>query len=177
MARAGSTRLAEARGQSPARVARRTIRPTLAFWGAWAFTVLLFFRPQETITILEPLHLSEVIAIGSLLALFAGRVSSGLPPVRLLPELVGVIGLALVMLATVPFSIWPGGALNAFLDVYLKVALIFLLLTHSVLSLDMLRRLNAIVVMAMGYAALRGTLDYLRGANIYEGRLWGPSRA
>jgi O-antigen ligase len=78
------------------------------------------------------------------------------------------------MVATVPFSIWPGGALNAFLEVYLKVALIFVLLTHSVLSLQMLRRLNWLMVLAMGYVAVRGTFDYVRGVNVIDGRLWGP---
>lgn len=151
----------------------RKIRPTIAFWGAWAFTLLLFFRPQENLPFLEPLHMSEIVAVGSLAALFLGRISAGLPPVRLMPEVVGVFGLATVMLFTAPFSIWPGGAMSTFLDVYLKVGLIFLLLTHSTLSLDMLRRLNSVVLMAMGFLALRGVFDYARGANVHEGRLWG----
>jgi O-antigen ligase len=151
----------------------RRIRPTLAFWGAWAFTFLLFIRPQETLPFLEPLHMSEIVAVGSLAALFLGRMSAGLPPVRLMPEIVGVFGLALVMVLTAPFSIWPGGAMKTFLDVYLKVGLIFLLLTHSTLSLDMLRRLNFVVLIAMGFLAFRGVFDYARGANVHEGRLWG----
>ena len=164
----------EARPPALSPAAVRDLRPTLAYWGAWIFTALLFFRPQDAILLLEPLHLSEITAIVGLLALFSARISAGQPPVRLMPELVGVLGFAVVMLATVPFSIWPGGALNAFIEVYLKVALIFVLLTHSVLSLEMLRRLNWLMVLAMGYVAVRGTFDYVRGVNIIEGRLWGP---
>lgn len=164
----------EVRPPTRARAPVRDLRPTLAYWGAWMFTALLFFRPQDTLLLLEPLHLSEVSAIVGLLALFSARVSAGQPPIRLMPEIIGVLGLAAVMVATVPFSVWPGGALNAFLEVYLKVALIFMLLTHSVLSIDMLRRLSWLMVLAMGYVALRGTFDYVRGANIIDGRLWGP---
>jgi O-antigen ligase len=118
--------------------------------------------------------LSDVAAVGALSALFLSRMSAGLPPVRLLPELAGVLGLAVVMLATAPFSIWPGGAVNDFLDIYVKVALIFILLTHSVNSVEMLRRLSWLMVLAMGYVALRGTFDYARGVNVEDGRLWGP---
>jgi O-antigen ligase len=63
---------------------------------------------------------------------------------------------------------------NEFLDIYLKVALIFMLLTHSVVSVDMLRRLTWLMVLAMGYVALRGAFDYARGANLVDGRLRGP---
>jgi putative inorganic carbon (HCO3(-)) transporter len=157
---------------APGRV--RDPRPTLAFWGGWAFTALLFFRPQDTLPWLEPLHLPEVVAIVALVALFGSRMSAGLPLIRPLPELFGVLGLAIVMLLTMPFSIWPGGAFNSFVDVYLKVALIFLLLTHSVRSVDMMRRLTWLLVVALSYAALRGALDYMRGVNVQDGRLWGP---
>jgi O-antigen ligase len=165
----------EVRPPPPAKAPVRDLRPTLAYWGAWTFTALLFFRPQNSIPLLEPLHLPEMTAIVGLLALLSARISAGQPPVRLMPELVGVLGFAAVMLVTVPFSVWPGGALNAFVDVYLKVALIFVLLTHSVLSIEMLRRLNWLMVLAIGYVAIRGTFDYVRGVNIIEGRLWGAS--
>lgn len=150
-------------------------RPDLAYWGALIFTALLFFRPQDSITVLTPLHLSEVVAIVSLLALTVSRLSTGQPLLRMTPELVGVLGLAVVMVATAPFSIWPGGAFNSFLDVYLKVALIFILLTHSIRSPEMLRRMTWLIVLAMGYVALRGVADYARGINLVKGgRLIGP---
>jgi putative inorganic carbon (hco3(-)) transporter len=155
----------------PGRV--RDPRPTLAFWGSWAFTALLFFRPQDVLPWLEPLHLPEVVAIIGLTALFAARMSAGLPLIVPLPELFGVLGLAIVMVMTMPFSIWPGGAFNSFVDVYLKVALIFVLLTHSVRSLDMLRRLTWLLVVILSYVALVGAFDYARGVNVQDGRLWG----
>ncbi len=149
-------------------------RPDLAYWGACAFTALLFFRPQDTLTVLGPLHLSEAVAIVALIALLVSRIGAGLPPVQWTPELTGVILFAVVMVGTAPFAIWPGGALNALVDVYLKVVLIFILLTHSIRSPAMLRRICWLVVLAMGYVALRGVLDYARGLNLDRGRLHGP---
>jgi O-antigen ligase len=152
------------------------VRANVAYWGACVFTVLLFFRPQDTIPGLEVLHLSEVTAIIALSALAYSRVSVGLPLVNYTPELAGVLGLAVVMLATAPFSIWPGGAINAMTDVYLKVVLVFILLTHALRSPDLLRRVAWLIVLAMGYIAVRGCVDYVRGINLVEdGRLHGAS--
>lgn len=161
---------------APAPFALPIVRPDIAYWGACLFTVLLFFRPQDAFPILAPLHLSEITAVVALIALGVSRVSAGQPILRFSPELAGVVGLAVVMVATAPFSIWPGGAINAMMDVYLKVALIFILLTHSIRSPDMLRRITWLIVLAMGYVAFRGCIDYVRGMNLVEnGRLAGAT--
>jgi O-antigen ligase len=151
------------------------VRADVAYWGAWLFTALLFFRPQDTFPVLDPLHLPEVTAIAALLAMGAIRLAAGQPFVKMTPEIAGVLGLAVVMLATTPFSVWPGGAFNAFVEVYLKVALIFILLAHTVRSPEMLKRLTWLLILAMGYVALRGVMDYFRGVNLVKGgRLAGP---
>src|SRR5262245_23481906 len=78
-------------------------RPNWGFWGVFAFTALLFFRPQDTIPPLSPLHLPEVVAIGALIAMIGHRLSRGLPLVRFSPELAAVLAMATIMLATIPF--------------------------------------------------------------------------
>ena len=80
-------------------------RPNWGFWGVFAFTALLFFRPQDTIPAIGPLHLPEVVAIGALAAMIGHRLSRGLPLVRMSPELLGVFAMAAVMIFTTPFSI------------------------------------------------------------------------
>jgi O-antigen ligase len=163
-------------GTVPAPLALPLVGPDLAFWGTYAFTALLFFRPQDTFAVLAPLHLAEVTAIVALAALGLSRLSAGLPLLRYTPELAAVIGLAVVMVATAPFSVWPGGAIMAMTDVYLKVALIFILLTHSARSPALLRRLTWLIVLTMGYTAFRGCIDYVRGVNLVEdGRLGGAT--
>lgn len=161
---------------SAAVVARAAVEPAdLAYWAAFAFTGLLFFRPQDTVPLLAPLHLSEVAAIVGLLAMIAGRVNRGLPLMPVTPEVLGVWAIAVVMLSTMPFSVWPGGAFGVLKDVYLKVALVFVLLLHSLKSPKQLRQFAWLIVLAMGYVAVRGVTDYARGMNLLEGgRLYGP---
>ncbi len=93
---------------------------------------------------------------------------------RLSPETIGVGCMAFVMLATVPFSVWPGGALGTFTDVYFKVVLIFLLMVNSVRSVKALRALSWLILWAMGYVAARGVIDFATGTNLVKGeRLHG----
>ncbi|MEZ5286659.1 MAG: O-antigen ligase family protein [Vicinamibacterales bacterium] len=53
------------------------------------------------------------------------------------------------------------------------MALVFVLLAASVRSPDMLKRMTWLIVVAMGYIAVRGALDYARGINLERGRLMG----
>ncbi len=81
---------------------------------------------------------------------------------------------AATMLATVPFSIWPSGALSTFTELFLKVVLVFMLLAHSLSSPRLLRRFTWLIVVAMGYIAARGWIDYASGSNLLQGeRLQG----
>ena len=73
-----------------------------------------------------------------------------------------------------PFSVWPGGALGTFTDVYFKVVLVFLLMVNSVRSVKALRALSWLILWAMGYVAARGVLDFASGTNLVKGeRLHG----
>jgi hypothetical protein len=105
-----------------------------AFTGLIAFTALLFFRPQDMLPALAPLHLAELAALGALAALIFGRLSRGLPITRTPTELFGVAALGAVIIFTAPFSIWPGGVLGTFSDLYIKVLLIFLLMANTLTS-------------------------------------------
>ena len=68
--------------------------------------------------------------------------------------------MALVMVGTAPFSVWPGGAVGTFTDIYFKVVLVFLLMVNSVRNVRTLRWLTWLILSAMGYVAARGVLDY-----------------
>jgi O-antigen ligase len=148
-------------------------RPNWGFWGVFAFTALLFFRPQDTVRALSPLHLPELVAIAALVAMIGHRVNRGLPLVKLSPEIVGVGALAFLMLATVPFSVWPGGALGTFTNVYFKVVLIFILMVNSIKGVKTLTWFNWLILSAMGYVAARGVIDYATGNHLVKGRLYG----
>jgi O-antigen ligase len=139
-----------------------------------AFTAALFFRPQDLIPALAPLHLAELTAIAALTALVWGRMSRGLPLTRFVPELVGVVGLAAVILVTAPFSVWMGGAITTFTELYVKVLLIFVLMVNTLTTPRRIEQFTLLIVSALGYIAFRAVLDYGRGINLIEnGRVQG----
>ena len=81
------------------------------------------------------------------------------------------------MLALAPFSIWIGGAIALFKDIYLKDMLIFLLMVNVLTSPKRIERLTWLLLFALGYIGFRAVLDYARGANLIEnGRVNGACR-
>jgi O-antigen ligase len=156
------------------RALARAERADISYWGVFAFSALLFFRPQDTLPQLEPLHLPEIAAVAALIAMAVRRAHLGLPPVPSPAAVAPLAAFAAVMLATVPFSIWPSGALSTFTELFLKVVLVFMLLAHSLSSPRLLRRFTWLIVVAMGYIAARGWIDYATGNNLLQGeRLQG----
>src|SRR4051812_27566070 len=134
-----------------------------------AFTALLFFRPQDQIPPLAALHMSELTAIAGLGAMALRRMSAGQTIVKITPEVIGVVALGGIIVLTIPFSIWPGGALKVFSDIYVKIILIFALMITTLTTPKRLRQLTWIMILASGYLSARGVLDYARGVNLTEG--------
>ncbi len=145
-----------------------------AFMGLMAFTAILFFRPQDQLPFLNPFHLAEIAAVIGLVAMASGRLRRGLTLTRITPELVGVAALGLVILLLAPFSIWPGGSVATFTDLYVKVILIFVLMVNTLTTPRRLEQFMWLMVLAAGYIAFRAVFDYARGFNLIEnGRVQG----
>jgi hypothetical protein len=96
--------------------------------GLIAFTAVLLLRPQDQIRGLEPLHIAEICAFIGIGPMLLHRVVRRLPVFRITPETLGLACFGLVILATAPFSIWPGGAFGLFFDSYLKIVIVFVLM-------------------------------------------------
>lgn len=145
-----------------------------AFMGLLAFTALLFFRPQDQFLALQPLHLAEVSAVIALIAMMTDRLARGVPISRVTPELLGVVALGGVIVITAPFSIWMGGAISTFTELYVKVILIFVLMVNTLVWPKRIERFTWLIVLATGYIAFRAVFDYARGINLVEnGRVRG----
>src|SRR5688572_319072 len=99
----------------------RLTHPETWDWG-WGglliFSVLLFFRPQDQLEALGRAHGSDIAAIIGLGAMAILNTSRREPITRVTPELLGIFALGLIILGTAPFSIWPGGVINIFKDMY-----------------------------------------------------------
>jgi putative inorganic carbon (HCO3(-)) transporter len=160
--------------QPPRRTAVARDRPDSAFIGLMVFTALLFFRPQDQIHALNRLHLAELAAIVALTAMVFGRMGRGLNITRITPELCGVLLMGGTILATAPFSIWPGGAIGTFTEIYSKIILIFVLIVNTLTSRKRVEQFIWLIVIASGYIAFRAVLDGARGVNLVEnGRVRG----
>lgn len=153
-------------------VASRSDR--VAYGALLAFTFVLFTRPQDALPFLEPLHLAELTGTFGILALIVGRLSRGLPVTRITLELASVIALGAVMLATAPFSIWPGGAVSVVTDLFSKVIVVFVLILNTLTTRERFERFVNVVVVSCAYVAVRAVLDYALGLNLVEdGRVQG----
>lgn len=137
-----------------------------AFTWTLVFTVVLFLRPQDMFPPLEVLHLAELSALAALVSLVVGRLARHEPVTRMTPEFAGVLALGAVMLFTAPFSIWFGGAVSTFTDLYLKVMLVYLLAVNVLTSPKRIERLTWVLVLVLGFIAFRAMFDYARGVNM-----------
>jgi putative inorganic carbon (HCO3(-)) transporter len=144
------------------------------FIGLMAFTAFLFFRPQDHLRFLSPFHFAEIAAIVGLVAMTAARLRRGQHFTRITPELLGVAALGGIILLTAPFSVWPGGSVATFTDLYVKVILIFLLMVNTLNTPKRIDQFVWLIVVATGYIAFRAVFDYARGVNLIEnGRVQG----
>jgi O-antigen ligase len=132
------------------------------------FTAVLYFRPQDHFTPLRALHLAELAAIFALTALVMNRMGRGLRPTHITAELVGVLALGGIILGTAPFSIWMGGAVGEFTDMFAKVLLIFVLMVNTLNSPKRIEQFTWMIVIASGYIGFRAVFDYARGINLIE---------
>ena len=186
-ARRGDTQVPASAGRGvpesrpvPAQVAaapeprRRRATTDWGYVGLLAFTAVLYTRPQDQLPGMSAIPFAEIAAIVGLGAMLFGRTSRGLPLTRITPELIAVGAFGFVILLTAPFSIWPGGSVKAFTDVFVKIFLIYLLMVNTLTTPERLHRFMTVVVIASGYLSSRAMFDYVRGVNLVEnGRVQG----
>jgi O-antigen ligase len=138
------------------------------YMGLLAFTAALLLRPQDQFPALNAVHLAEICAIIGIGPMLLHRFTRQLPVFRVTPETMGLLALGVVMLATAPFSIWPGGVVPVFFD-YAKIVIVFVLMMNTLTTPKRLERLTWLIIMCCGYIAARAVFDYARGINLVEG--------
>jgi O-antigen ligase len=145
------------------------------YTGLLAFTAVLLLRPQDHLSALEPLHLAEVFALIGIGPMILHRLGHRLPEFRINVETVALLVFGGVMLATAPFSIWPGGVIEEVTNSYVKIVIVFVLMMNVLITTDRLERLMWLIVVCTGVIAGLSVLNYFRGINLVEGgRLGGP---
>lgn len=165
----GPARVRPAPGRAGVAQATAPARDRVAYAALLGFIFVLFVRPQDQIPGMSALHLADIFGVLAVIALVAGRLRRGEPVTRITPELVGVLALGAVMVATVPFSFWPGGAFGEFTGLFLKITVIFAVIVNTVTTRRRLERLVTLIVLGAAYVAYRAVFDYARGVNLVEG--------
>jgi putative inorganic carbon (hco3(-)) transporter len=144
------------------------------YTGLLAFTFVLLFRPQDDLAFLRPLRIAELCAVIGIAPMVLHRLSKRLPVFRVTNETIALCAFGAVMLLTVPFSVWPGGALSTTLETFFKVLVVFVLMMNTLTTPKRIERITWLIMFAGTYVAARGVFDYVRGVNLIEdGRLAG----
>ena len=153
---------------------RRREKSDWGYVGLLAFTAVLYTRPQDQIPGLSTVPFAEITAIIGLAAMLMSRINRGQALTRMTPELIAVGAFGFVMLLTAPFSIWPGGSVSAFTDVFVKIFLIYLLMVNTLTTPERIHKFMTVIVIASGYLSTRAMFDYVRGVNVVaNGRVQG----
>jgi len=161
--------------QPPIAKASYAERREWAYLGLLAFTAVLLLRPQDQIPALKALHLAQICAVAGVGSMLFRRFARHLPMVRLTPDTLGVIAFGFFIVATAPFSVWPGGAIEVFTDGYFKILIVFVLMMNTLTTPKRLERLTWLILVCCGYVATLAVFNYARGVNLVEnGRLAGP---
>lgn len=145
------------------------------YLGLFAFTAVLLLRPQDQVPGLNALHLAEVCVLIGIGPMLLHRLAHRLPAFKINAETIALFLFGLVMLAGVPTSVWPSGALAEFSDKYLKIVVVFLLMMNTLTTPNRLDRLMWLILLCVGVIAARSIFNYAQGINLVEGgRLAGP---
>jgi O-antigen ligase len=143
--------------------------------GLLAFTTVMLLRPQDRVPSLTPLHIAEICAFLGIVPMLLHRFARRLPVFRITPETLGLIVLGATILATAPFSVWPGGAVEVFTDSYVKIVIVFVLMMNTLTTTERLEQLTWLILCCTGVIAALGVANYASGVNLVEGgRLAGP---
>ena len=141
--------------------------------GLLSFTAVLLLRPQDQIPGLGSVHFAEICAILGILPMLLHRFARRLPVFRVTAETMGLLAFGAIILATAPFSIWPGGALEVFSD-YMKIVIVFVLMMNTLTTPKRLEQLTWLILVCCGYIAARAVFDYARSVHLVEdGRVAG----
>jgi O-antigen ligase len=146
----------------------RPTRHRIAYVGLLLFTLTLYLRPNDFLPIGE-FPVAKIIAVGALAAfLMEGRPSG--QPLSILPkELKYLMWLLALMFLSVPLAINPVEAFDTITDLFLKVALVFILLINTVTSYRRLRRLMSLTVLVGGGIAISALRNFVAGQDLVGG--------
>jgi hypothetical protein len=140
----------------------------IAYRGLLLFTVLLYLRPNDLLPI-GTFPLVKIVAIGTLIAFFFEQFSRG-GSLSVMPRpFKYLLILAALSIVSMPIGLAPGNSLVSFMDLFLKILLIFLLMINVVTTFRRLRLLVEVTVLSGGIVAVLTLVNFFQGKNLVGG--------
>jgi O-antigen ligase len=136
----------------------------IAFVGLFVFNFLLYARPQEMFPeLLGSFPLVKIIAIATLFAYLAAKLSAGERFTIWTPELMMVLAIAFLGIAFTPIAAAPQDSLNVLLDTFLKIVIIFVLMINLLNTKSRLRAIMSLSVICGSALGLFAIINYVNG--------------
>jgi O-antigen ligase len=136
----------------------------LAFAGLYLFNFLLYARPQEMFPeLFGSFPLVKIVAVGTLLAYFVAKLTTGERFTLWTTELAMILAIAFLGIAFTPIAVAPQDSLNVLLDTFLKIVIIFVLMINLLNSKSRLRSMMKLSVICGSALALFAIISYVNG--------------
>lgn len=148
-------------------VADTAEKRSFAFWALMGFTAVLLLSPQSFFPVLSHFHLAFVTAAGAGITLVAGRLLERRPVIAFTPETVLVLCIVAWAFATIPLSLWPGGALAFMMQIFIKAVIVFWLLGNII------DRVNRLWLAAWGLSLMTIPLSISAVRDFFSGGFRG----
>jgi O-Antigen ligase len=140
---------------------------SVAYAGLILFTILLYLRPNELLPI-GTFPIVKILTIGTLAIFFVERFGQG-GPLSVMPRPFRyLLALAALTVLSIPFGLDPSASLDSFIDLFLKILLIFLLMINVVTTFRRLRLMIEVIVLSATFVAVLTLFNYVQGKNLVE---------
>lgn len=133
---------------------------------------VIYVAPQAFFPALTGLHLAKVSAALAIIAYGAQVITRGTRWTVMTTEVRLILVLFCIALASIPFSLWPGGSVDFVINQYSKSIIVFFLVANLLLTMNRYRSFLWTIGVFAGFNALIGVKNYLGG--VYKlGRVQG----
>lgn len=141
----------------------RLANSPVAFWALMVFMGILLVAPQAIFPALAPLRIALLAAGVAVIAHVLGCWTAGRPVTIVTREMKIAVCLLGWAIATIPFSLWPGGSVAALTDLFLKSLVLFWLIANTVTTVSRFQQFAwGLSLMSVPIAAT-AVMDYSSG--------------
>lgn len=147
---------------------------SIPFWALMVFTFILFIAPQSFIPILRLFRIAMLSAGLALVVYVTDRLLNQQPLTVTPPAVRLIFCFTLLAGLSIPFSLWPGGAFEAFFNEFLKSVLIFVLVANVVNTVRRMQLMISSMALWTTIMAWTAVHDFSEGNLALQGvRIFG----